>query len=129
MKRVCVFTPTFNRKHLLTSLYESLKSQSNGDFTWLVVDDGSTDFTSDLIQGFIKEDVIDILYEKKCNGGVHTAANLACQRLSSELIIPVYSDCTLQPTAIEVILRDWDNQCEENSVGLMYHYLNSSTNT
>lgn len=62
--RQTVFTPTFNRATLLPRLYESLKQQSFKDFKWLVVDDGSTDDTEDVISSFISEGVIPIQYVK-----------------------------------------------------------------
>ena len=50
-----VFTPTYNRARLLKRLYESLKEQSDKDFEWIIVDDGSKDNTEEVVQGFIKE--------------------------------------------------------------------------
>jgi glycosyltransferase involved in cell wall biosynthesis len=38
---ITVFTPTYNRAHTLTRLYNSLKAQSYKNFEWLIVDDGS----------------------------------------------------------------------------------------
>ena len=45
---ITVFTPTYNRAHLLPRLYESLCRQTFTDFEWVIVDDGSTDGTKDL---------------------------------------------------------------------------------
>ena len=44
-----IFTPTYNRAHTLERLYQSLCAQSVKDFEWLLVDDGSTDSTRDLV--------------------------------------------------------------------------------
>ena len=52
-----VFTPTYNRAHTLPRTYQSLCRQECKDFVWLVVDDGSTDGTIDLVSGEIAEDV------------------------------------------------------------------------
>ena len=52
MKTLTVFTPTYNRAHTLPRLYQSLCSQTSQDFDWLVIDDGSTDETKELIGGF-----------------------------------------------------------------------------
>ena len=46
-----ILTPTYNRANRLNKLYESLLSQTVGEFKWLIVDDGSTDNTADLIRG------------------------------------------------------------------------------
>ncbi len=50
---ITVFTPTYNRGHLLQRLYESLCHQTFKDFEWLIVDDGSTDNTADVVKPFI----------------------------------------------------------------------------
>ena len=73
---VTIFTPTYNRARLLKRLYESLKEQSDKDFEWIIVDDGSKDNTKEVVQGFIKEKIIPIKYLKKENEGtrIHSSA-------------------------------------------------------
>ena len=46
---VTIITPAYNRANLLPRLYESLVRQKCSDFEWLVIDDGSTDSTEELI--------------------------------------------------------------------------------
>ena len=65
MKTLTVFTPTYNRAHTLGRVYESLCAQTSSDFEWLIVDDGSTDNTHNLVTGWIAEDIIPILYIHK----------------------------------------------------------------
>ena len=48
--RITVFTPAYNRAHTLPRTYESLKKQSNKNFIWLIIDDGSTDNTKELVE-------------------------------------------------------------------------------
>jgi len=50
-----VFTPTYNRGHLLQAAYEGLQQQTLTDFEWLIVDDGSTDNTAAIVEAFIAE--------------------------------------------------------------------------
>ena len=53
--RITVFTPAYNRAHTLPRTYESLKKQSNKNFIWLIIDDGSTDNTKELVEQWIHE--------------------------------------------------------------------------
>ena len=68
MKTLTIFTPTYNRADILNKAYESLKRQTNKDFIWLVVDDGSIDNTEEIVKGWIYENLIEIKYIKKENG-------------------------------------------------------------
>lgn len=52
---ITIITPTYNRKYIITKCYDSLVNQTNKDFEWLVIDDGSTDHTEELINKFIDE--------------------------------------------------------------------------
>ena len=49
---ITVFTPAYNRAHLLPRVYESLCKQTFRDFEWLVVDDGSKDDTRSVVDKF-----------------------------------------------------------------------------
>ncbi|WP_322874770.1 glycosyltransferase family 2 protein, partial [Aeromonas veronii] len=46
---ITIMTPTYNRAYVLPRLYDSLCQQTRRDFEWLVIDDGSTDGTAELI--------------------------------------------------------------------------------
>ena len=53
---ITVFTPTYNRAYIIGNLYSSLKRQTYHDFEWLIVDDGSTDSSSELCDEIAKVD-------------------------------------------------------------------------
>lgn len=108
MKKITVFTPTFNRAHLLPRLYESLCSQTNKDFTWLVIDDGSDDVTQEFIKEWQAENKIQIDYKYKENGGMHTGHNLAYATIETELNVCIDSDDYMPVDAIELIVRKWE---------------------
>ena len=69
------FTPAFNAEKTLPDLYKSLCSQTNKDFEWIVVNDGSEDSTSDLIKTYIKDSPFLIRFFEQKNGGKHRAYN------------------------------------------------------
>ena len=79
-----VFTPAYNRAYTINKCYESLKRQTNKSFKWLVVDDGSTDNTKELIMKWKGEADFEIDYIYKKNGGMHTAHNTAYENIDTE---------------------------------------------
>ena len=81
-----IFTPTYNRAHTLPRTYNSLLRQKRKNFIWLIVDDGSTDETADLVHKWQAQDNgFEIRYIYKENGGMHTAHNVAYDNISTEL--------------------------------------------
>ena len=103
---ITVFTPTYNRAHTLTALYQSLQVQSNKDFEWLIIDDGSTDSTQELVSGFISESKLIIRYERIPNGGKHRAINRGTELAHGEIFFIVDSDDWLTSDALEKI-KQW----------------------
>lgn len=97
-----VFTPTYNRAYILPSLYKSLRSQTVKNFEWLIVDDGSSDNTEQLVSGWqASENGFQIRYYKKENGGKPRAINLGVQEALGEFFFMVDSDDHLLPEALE----------------------------
>ncbi|SHJ39317.1 glycosyltransferase family 2 protein [Thermoclostridium caenicola] len=115
-KRLTVFTPTYNRAKLLPNLYKSLIAQNSKEFVWLIVDDGSTDNTEEVVQSFIDDALIEIKYYKQENQGKHVAHNLAVQEADSELFVCVDSDDSLTSNAVEEILMIWDNTPKSSDI-------------
>lgn len=107
---ITVFTPTYNRKHIIGKLYQSLLRQTEKDFEWLVVDDGSTDETNKWFEEICnRENPFPIRYIYQENGGKHRAINRGVQEAQGELFFIVDSDDFLTDDAIEKMLG-WANQ-------------------
>ena len=107
--KVTVFTPTYNRAHTLTRLYLSLKNQTCFDFEWLIVDDGSTDNTSQLVDEFCEEDNPFIIrHFRQDNSGKHVAINQGVDLAKGELFFIVDSDDYLTDNAIQRIIK-WES--------------------
>lgn len=105
MTLLTIFTPTYNRVDKLEKIYRSLCKQNFKSFEWLIVDDGSTDQTEDLIFNFISERKIDINYFKKSNGGKHTAFNFAVEKAKGNLFFCVDSDDYISDTCVQNIIE------------------------
>jgi len=102
---ITVFTPTFNRKDTLLRLYTSLLKQTFRDFEWIVLDDGSTDDTEDLIRNWALEGEILIKYHRVKNGGKHRAINKGLEIANRELFFIVDSDDYLLENSLHLILK------------------------
>lgn len=118
-KTLTVFTPTFDRAHLLPRLYESLCAQTDKDFEWLVVDDGSRDGTETLVRGWAVEGRIPIRYVFQENQGMHGAHNTAYRMIRTTLNTCMDSDDILPPKSVETILRTWRSMDQQGLGGIV----------
>ena len=107
MSTITVFTPTYNRANTLKRAFYSLKNQTCKDFEWLIIDDGSSDNTHELVNQFKKESDFLIRYYWKSNGGRHTAVNYSYQYLNTPYVVTLDSDDELLPNAIEKMIKTW----------------------
>lgn len=119
MKTLTVITTTYNRDYCLHQVYESLCRQSLDDFVWMIIDDGSTDKTKELVAGWIAERRIDIEYHYKTNGGMHTARNLAYKLVKTELNVIIDSDDWMTDNAVELIVKCWKQNGREEFYGMV----------
>lgn len=110
---ITVITPTYNRGYILFQCYRSLLAQTDIRFQWLIVDDGSTDNTEEIVKEWIKENKIKIEYIKKQNGGKASALNLAIERLETKYAVCLDSDDIFFPQTVELAM-DQLNEIESN---------------
>lgn len=125
MVELTIFTPSYNRADLLSRCYESMQRQTNKEFIWMIIDDGSTDNTAMLVNEWLKESVgFSIEYYYKENGGLHTAYNEAIRHIKTKLCVCIDSDDFMPDDAVEKILSFWkENGSDEYAgiVGLDYY--------
>lgn len=115
-KFLTIITPTYNRVNNLKKLYETLCIQTNKDFIWLVIDDGSQDDTYKYFNTIVNDKIIDIKYIRKENGGKHTALNTAFDNLITDLFLVVDSDDKLTTNAVEEIYI-YHNKYKKDKIG------------
>lgn len=112
-RRLTIFTPTYNRAYILPQLYTSLIQQTNSNFEWLIVDDGSVDNTRELVKKWTDENLIKIRYIRQENGGKMKAHNTGVQNTDTELFFCVDSDDYIVDTAVDTIMNKWDSLPED----------------
>lgn len=125
MSTLTVFTPAYNRAQTIGRTYKSLCAQTNHDFEWLVVDDGSTDNTKDLIMSYltnvrqngdsefcgqsVEAPWLKVRYIYQENQGMHGAHNTAYDAIQTELNTCIDSDDYMPNDAVENILNLWQS--------------------
>lgn len=119
MKRLTVFTPTYNRAYCLDSCYQSLVQQTCKDFVWLIIDDGSTDNTKEVVEKWIREQKVEIRYYSQENQGMHGAHNTAYQLIDTELNVCIDSDDYMPSDAVEKVLSFWAKNGSKEVSGLI----------
>lgn len=119
MKSLTIFTPTYNRAYILHLGYEALLRQTCKDFVWLIVDDGSTDNTREMVEGWITEGKIEIRYHYQENQGMHGAHNTAYRLIDTELNTCIDSDDYMPDDAVEKIVCFWKEHGSERYAGII----------
>ncbi len=100
---ITIFTPTYNRAYSLPRLYESLKKQTYNNFEWVLVNDGSTDNTDEIVKPWLNDNVITINYIKQENGGKHRAINKGVEVAKGDYFFIVDSDDFLPEKSLELV--------------------------
>ena len=139
---ITVFTPAYNRAHLLPRLYESLCRQTFKDFEWLIVDDGSVDDTRSVVEEFLvlgfefsgdkaqshntqhstlNTNTIRYFYQE--NGGKHRAINRGVKEAQGELFLILDSDDTLPERSLEWINHYYQQIKDDASFGGVCGYM------
>lgn len=113
-----IITPTYNRGHLLRSCYESLCVQTDKDFEWIIVDDGSRDDTEWVARDF-SSDSFPVIYLKKENGGKHTALNAAHPHIRGKYVLILDSDDRLTTDAVCSVKDAWSRYQDDKNIGIL----------
>lgn len=108
--KISILTATYNRANLLKNLYESLieNSKEGLEIEWLIMDDGSTDDTKQVVEKFIEEKKIQIKYDKQENQGKMTALNNLTSKVSGDVMIECDSDDYFSKNAFNIIEEEFN---------------------
>ncbi|WP_282154474.1 glycosyltransferase family 2 protein [Cytobacillus gottheilii] len=126
MKKITIFTPTYNRAHLLPNLYNYLIEENYGNLEWIIVDDGSSDNTKEVINSFEKQSSLKIKYFYQTNQGKHVAYNKAIEQATGDLFICIDSDDTYEKNSLARLVEYWDRLDNNDYAGICYLSRNKS---
>lgn len=115
---ITVLTPTYNRAYTLERLYQSLLLQSV-PFEWLIIDDGSTDTTRELITSLQTNAPFPIHYIYQTNSGKHVAINTGAREAKGDFIFIVDSDDLLTNDAL-IYVQNTINSLTESDIGICF---------
>ncbi len=120
MATLTIFTPAYNRADLLPRCYDGMKRQTNKNFIWMIIDDGSTDNTKALVNEWIENETEFVIeYYYKHNGGLHTAYNEAIAHITTDLCVCIDSDDFMPDDAVEKILSFWEENGSSEVAGIV----------
>lgn len=102
MPLVSVVIPTHNRADLLLSAIRSVLKQTYTSWELIVVDDGSTDATAEVMDPFLRSNRDQIKYIKKKNGGCASARNAGLKAATGDYLCLLDSDDLFMPAKLEV---------------------------
>lgn len=106
--RLTVVTITYNRAHTLHRVFDSLMEQTYKDFVWLVVDDGSTDNTAEIMEEYKQRAWFDVEYVIKNHAGKYEGANLSYQLIKTPYFTNCDSDDSMCRNGLEILMKLWD---------------------
>lgn len=95
---ISIVVPLYNKERFILNTIESILAQTNSDWECVVVDDGSTDRSAEIVQS-VKDHRIH--YIKKKNGGVSSARNYGVEYSNGEYVLYLDADDIILPDCIE----------------------------
>lgn len=119
--KLTIFTPSWNRADLLPRLFRSIAHQApvDGSVEWLVIDDGSTDDTPEVLAQFAAERPDLVRFLRVDNGGKHRAINRAAYQARADWIMLVDSDDAVAEGAISNVLQHVGRYDGDEQIGLI----------
>ena len=118
MCTLSIITPTYNRAAYLERCFQSLQRQTCMDFEWIIVDDGSSDNTAEVVSAFRPEQ-FTLQFVQKKNGGKHTALNASHPFIHGKYVLILDSDDYLTETAVSEVLRAWAEYEQDEQIGVV----------
>lgn len=108
MKKVSIIIPTYNYGFVLSETLESVLAQTHQNWECLIVDDGSTDNTEEIVKKYLEKDK-RFLYHKQVNSGVSVARNRGISHANGEFIQFLDGDDLISPQKLSHQIAHFDS--------------------
>lgn len=111
-----VFTPCYNGEKTIHRVFESMNAQTYTNWEWIIINDGSTDDSDNVIKKLIAESKWGerIQYLKQLNSGKHVAWNRAVKIATGHLFVPADCDDSFVPDTLEFFNQKANELCGAN---------------
>ena len=123
---VTVYITNYNYGKYIRQSIESVLSQTLQDFELLIIDDGSTDNSKEIIEDFINVPKVNIIYQQ--NKGLNVTNNIAMRASRGKYIMRLDADDFLTSNALEVMSKILENNAELGLVFPDYYYVDANGN-
>lgn len=115
-----IFTPCYNSSPFIKRVFKSLNHQTFKDFEWYVINDASTDNTSELITDYIKTVDFPVVFEDlEENQGLHKNINQAIKNANGEYLVLYGHDDEITSDALQVF-NDVLSKYNDPAIGSVY---------
>lgn len=122
MPRVTVVTPTYNHASYIGSCIESVLAQTFDDWEMIIVDDGSTDGTGEIVQSYTDPRIRYIRKEHAGINGLKDSYNLATSLAQGDLIAILEGDDFWPKRKLAIQVPDFDDPVVTLSAGQLLIY-------
>ena len=125
-----IITPTYNRSKFLERVWKTLNPQAIYISEWIVIDDGSTDKTFEIISKLKEISSINIIYQYSSNRGMTSAINIGLKYVTGDYFFKIDSDDYLLESSLKMISNSINKVKESKIKGnvIAYSFLTSSPN-
>jgi glycosyltransferase involved in cell wall biosynthesis len=128
---VSVIIPTYNMAKLLPDALESARTQTYDNIEVIVIDDGSTDNTTEIVSRYFgnltyPHEVNRFIYYRKENGRTGSALNLGIKKSKGKWIHWLSADDMLQPSGIEkmmIHIKPYTEEQQKNAIFYSNYYI------
>lgn len=119
--KVSVLIPAYNEEVGVLSTVKTILASEYRNIEIIVVNDGSTDGSDNMMRDFLKHkawfDGIEVKYFYKENGGKGKALNYGLERATGDIIMSIDADCILTPSTVGNFVKRFDNPRVMAAVG------------
>jgi glycosyltransferase involved in cell wall biosynthesis len=127
--KLTVVTPSYNRAHTLNRVYESLKKQTFKNFVWIIMDDGSTDNTRELVKKFIEENEVEIEYYKNKNKHKFITVFEGIKKVKTPYFVIIDSDDSWPEDSFQILYDEVSSiENKEEFIGVIGHSADTEGN-